>query len=305
MNFTQLRAFHALAVTGGFTKAADYLHVTQPAVTAQLKAIEETYGVALFDRHGHRLALTDTGKCLFEVSSHVFRLLEEADDILSTESELRAGTIRVGADNPFFIMDLLSTFRKRYSELKVTVDMGSASEVLEALSKYQTDVAVVTAVTVPEEFVAEPFSRLELMLLVQPDHRWATKRSVSLGEIGDEPLVLRESGSITRKTFIDSLAALGGSPNVVFELSNQVAVREAVAAGLGIGVELDGGLAPDDRIKLVRIADAPVSCQEHVVCRRDRYGLRKVKAFFDVAREIGPRLSRAHGPQIGANYKKG
>jgi LysR family transcriptional regulator, low CO2-responsive transcriptional regulator len=292
MNFTQLRAFHALASTGGFTKAAQYLGVSQPAITAQLKALEETYGVALFDRNGHRLTLTDTGEYLLQISSHVFRLLAEAEEVLTTASELRAGTIRVGADNPFFIMDLLSAFRSRYPDLKVTVDMGSGFAVLDALRKYETDVAVVTAAHVPEEFVAEPFSRLQLMLLVRPAHPWANREAVSVTEIGDEPLVLRESGSLTRRTLLDSLAVVGAHANVVFELSSQVAVREAVASGLGVGVELDGGLAPDDRIKLVRLADAAVSCQEYVACRRDRYDLRKIKAFFDIAREIGPSLPR-------------
>ncbi len=292
MRFTQLRAFHALASTGGFTKAAQHLGVSQPAITAQLKAIEETYGVALFDRNGHRLTLTDTGKYLLQISSHVFRLLEEAEDLLTAASELRAGTIRVGADNPFFIMDLLSAFRSRFPTLKVTVDMGSGFAVLDAVKKYETDVAVVTTAEVPQEFIAEPFSRLQLMLLVRPAHPWAKRDSVSVREIGAEPLVLRETGSLTRQTLLDSLAAIGARPNVMFELSSQVAVREAVASGLGIGVELDGGLAPDDRIKLVRVADAAVSCQEYVVCRRDRYDLRKIKAFFDIAREIGPTLPR-------------
>ena len=121
MNFTQLRAFHAVATTGGFTKAADFLNVTQPAVTRQLKALEGDNGIALFHRRGHRLDLTDVGQNLFTVSQQIFGLIAEAGNIVSGESELRGGILRIGADNPFFIMEILAAFKEQFPSIGLTV----------------------------------------------------------------------------------------------------------------------------------------------------------------------------------------
>jgi len=292
MNFTQLKAFHALAITGGFTKAADYLCVSQPAVTTQLKMMEEAYGVALFHRRGHKLEFTETGKALFESSKKVFYFLDEAEEILTSESELQAGTLRVGSDNPFFIMDVLSTFKLRYPNVKVEVNMGSQAKILAELNGYEIDVAVITHEGGLGDYIVEPFSPLSLMLLLPLDHHLAGHSSISLADIADQPIVAREPGSITRKILFNSLNSIGLKPNVVLELNNQVAVREAIAAGLGIGAELDGGMALGNRLIMVPIDDVPVAVQEYVVCRRDRGELHKNRAFFEVARQIAPVLSR-------------
>lgn len=292
INFTQFKAFHALAVTGGFTKAANYLHVSQPAVTTQLKAFEDTYGVALFNRRGHELTLTETGMALFECSKMVFHFLEEGDEILISETELQSGTLRVGSDNPFFIMDVLSAFKTRYPDVKVEVDMGTHSKIYGKLMDYEIDVAVMTLDLIPDEFFTEFFSPLSLMLLLPLDHPWSDRHSINLADIGDHPIISREADSSTRKTFVDALASIGAKPNIILELNDQVAVREAVAAGLGIAAELDGGLFPGNRLKLVPIADVAVSIKEYVVCRRERLALQKIKAFFDIAGQIAPNLQR-------------
>lgn len=291
MNFTQLRAFHALATTGGFTKAAEFLRVSQPAVTTQLKALEETYGVALFHRAGHTLTLTDTGAALFESSKKVFRFLEESEEILTSESELLAGTLRLGSDNPFFIMDILSVYKARYPGIKLEVDLGSQSKILSELNAYEIDVAVITQESISSDLVAQPLKPLALKLLLPLGHRLADKGPVNLRDLAREPLIMREQGSTTRKLFLDRLAEAGVEPRILMELNNQVAVREAVASGLGIGAELDGGVFDHKRLVLAPLADVTVSFKEYVVCRRDRSELHKVRAFFSVAREVTPYLA--------------
>ena len=295
MNFTQLRAFHALATTGGFTKAAEFLHVSQPAVTTQLKALEETYGVALFHRRGHTLTLTDTGAALFESSKKVFRFLDESEEILTSESELLAGTLRLGSDNPFFIMDILSVYKARYPGIKLEVDLGSQSKIMTELNAYEIDVAVITQESISSEFFAQPLSPLALRLLLPLGHKWVDHGPVALSALKDEPLIMREQGSTTRKIFLERLAASGVEPRILMELNNQVAVREAVASGLGIGAELDGGLFDHKRLVLVPIANVAVSFKEYVVCRKDRRELHKVRAFFSVAREVAPYIAKMTG----------
>lgn len=293
MKFTQLRTFHALALTGGFTRAAESLHVTQPAVTTQIKSLERDYGVELFHRDGHELALTDIGSQLFGITTHVFGLLEEAKEVLNGASELRGGQLRVGADSPFFIMDVLARFKETYPRMQVTVEMGSASQCQDWLRQNTVDVAVLTVVDVPDDLSAEPFSHLELMLLAPRNHAWARRRSIRLGELAGVPMIMRETASVTREILERSMHALHIECGIALELHSQVAVREAVAAGLGLAVELDGGFANDPRLRLIRIRDCSVYGKEYVACHRNRRSLRKVGAFLDLAKKVSPTLPRA------------
>ena len=295
MNFTQLRAFHALAVTGGFTRAAEFLHVSQPAVTTQIKSLEEAYGVALFHRRGHTLTLTETGRALFEASKKVFRFIDEAEEVLRSEAELMTGTLRVGADNPTFVMGILALYKARYPGIRLEVDFGSQSKILASLNSFEIDVAVITQEKIPGDLFAQPISDLFLKLLLPIGHRWAGRELVTLSEVCDEPLIMREQGSLTRKIFLQHLKAGGVEPQILMELNSQTAVREAVAAGLGIGAELNGGRFDHRRLKAVPVSRAPLSFKEYMVCRRDRKDLHKVRAFFAAAREIGPRDDMSPG----------
>lgn len=291
MNFTQLRAFHAVATTRGFTKAATSLNVTQPAVTRQLKALEEEHGIALFHRRGHRLELTESGKCLFAVSQRIFGLIAEASDIVTRESELQSGNLRVGADGPFFIMDILTAFKVRYPAVGLTVSMANANDIFHMLRSFEIDVAVVTVDKLEPDFHAIPYSGLDLVLLVPTDHPWRRRRKISLAKLKGHPVILREPASMTRQLFLEAMETAGARPEVVMELRSQAAVREAVVSGLGLAAELVGGRHQDERLIGLPIVEAPARLKVCVTSRRDRYGIRKVRAFFDLAETVGRLLA--------------
>ena len=302
MNYTQLKAFHAVAVSGGLTKAAAMLNVTQPAITRQLKILEEDHGVSLFHRRGHNLELTDAGNALFSVSQRVFALMAEADELISNEAELKSGRVRVGADSPYFIMDILAAFKERYPGMELTVSMSSARDLFQRLREYEFDVAIVTAEQLEEDFFGIPYLNLELVLLVGEGHRLYEEDGVSLEQLVGEPLILREETSTTRRLFTNALANAGVEPCIAMELRNQDAVREAVVAGLGIAPELVGVLRTDERLRRLSIKDAPIVCNEFITCRRDRFVLRKVRAFFELAVETGP--LKGEWDRIPAEYIK-
>ena len=126
MNHAQLRAFHAVASEGGFTAAANRLNLTQPAVTLQVKALEQAYGVDLFHRRGRRVELTDTGAALYTHTLRLFRLEEETDDLLSSVGGMRRGRLRVGADGPAMI-EVLQDFQRLTDDRMafLALDMGN------------------------------------------------------------------------------------------------------------------------------------------------------------------------------------
>lgn len=293
MTFTQLRTFHALAVCGSFTKAAEYLFVTQPAITTQLQSLEKDYGVDLFERHGHELKLTDVGEQLHQISTHLFGLFDEAKEVLSDASQLRGGLLRVAADSPFFIMDLMASFKARYPAMGLKVEIGSSSQCLQWLHENVVDVGVFTAVKVPDDLYAVPFSKLDLILLVGNDHPWSKRRSIRLQDLAGVPMIMRESSSSTRLVFERCMSNLDFEVTTSLELHSQVAVREAVVSGLGIGVELDGGLIHDNRLTKLKIRDCTVFSQEYVACHSNRFSLRKVRSFIELAMEVAPTLPRA------------
>src|SRR5689334_4838090 len=120
MNYAQLRAFHAVAVTGSFTSAARQLHVSQPAVTMQVKALEEAHGAELFRRRGRRVERTDLGDALLARTARLFGVEEEIEEMLGAAAGLGGGRLRVGADAPYHVMALLAAFRQRWPEVAIS-----------------------------------------------------------------------------------------------------------------------------------------------------------------------------------------
>ena len=291
MNFTQLKSFHAVATAGGFTKAAKLLGVSQPALTIQVRALEETYGVSMFHRKSQGVVLTELGRKLFRVTSRIFGLVSEAEDLVAAEAALKEGHLKVGADCPYFVMDLLAEFTARYPGIRVSAEMGNTETLLQGLSDYRTDVAMLTAVALDPAYYAVPYGYQTVVVFVRRDHEWARRDSIALDELDGQPMILREPTSVTRRILEDALAGTGIAPRVVMELGSREAVREAVAAGLGAGVVLESELGQDDRLHPVAVADSALGCREYVVCLNERRNLRLVQAFLDLAAEMSPALA--------------
>lgn len=284
MNHAQIRAFHAVATEGGFTKAARLLGVSQPAVTIQVKALEESYGAGLLNRSGQTVTLSDLGRGLYSITRRIFDLEEEAEELLTAARELRGGHLRAGADGPYFVMGLLASFIGRYPGVRVTVAMGNSRSVLRDLVEYRTDVAVVARIDDDRRFHAVSLTSQPVVLFMPRRHPWAKRRGIRLAELEGQPMILREEGSSTRQIIEDALAEAGVRPQVVMEIGSREALHEAVAAGLGIGVVSAAELGSDDRLKAVKISDTRLEAQEYVVCLKERRNVRTVQAFFDLAR---------------------
>ena len=283
MNHAQMRAFHAVATEGGFTKAARLLGVSQPAITIQVKALEEAYGANLLHRSGQRVVLTDLGDDLLDITHRIFDLHQEAEELLSAARELRGGHLRAGADGPYFVMGVLAAFIERYPGVRVTVAMGNSQSVLRDLVDYRTDVAVVARIDDDRRFHAVPYIRQPVVVFVPRTHKWGKRRGIRLAELEGQPMILREEGSSTRQIFEDALAKARIAPRVVMEIGSREALHEAVAAGLGIGVVEAAELGTDDRLTTLGVTDARLEATEYVVCLKERRNLRTVQAFFDLA----------------------
>jgi aminoethylphosphonate catabolism LysR family transcriptional regulator len=287
MRLTQLRSFHAVACAGGFTGGAKLLHISQPTVTTQVRFLEENYGTELFYRRGHKVTLTPLGEQLFELAQRIFALESETVHLLEDSGELKSGHLRVGAVGPFHVTEMLAGFNRRFPGMQVSVRVGNSQAALQALVDYQTDVAVLAQFTDDPRFHSVPYSRHPIVIFVHRKHRFARRKSIRIGELRGEGMILREQGSTTRKALDDALTKAGVIPRVVMEIGSREAIREAVIKGVGIGAVSE--------IRMMKVSDAQMYTHAHVVCLEERRGARLVKAFLEIVAEL--QQGRAHARQ--------
>ncbi len=300
MRLTQLRSFHAVARAGGFTGGAKLLHISQPTVTTQVRFLEQTYGIELFYRRGHKVTLTPLGEQLYAMTQKIFALESETVHMLNDSGQLKSGHLRVGAVGPFHVTEMLAEFNQRYPGMQVSVRVGNSEAVLETLVSYQTDVAVLAHFTDDPRFHFVPYRRHPVMIFVHRSHRFAGRKSIRIKDLDGEGLILREVGSTTRKALEEALERAGVAPRVLMEIGSREAIREAVIKGVGIGAVSEIEYIPDPALCILRVRDADMYTHAHVVCLEERRGARLVKAFLgivaDLQRETSTRLpSRASG----------
>jgi aminoethylphosphonate catabolism LysR family transcriptional regulator len=283
MNFTQLRAFHAVASEGGFTRGAARLGISQPAVTVQVRALEAAYGLQLFRRQGQRTELTELGRELWLRTRGLFAQLDDLEGLLAAAGSLRVGKLELGADGPFAVMDLVAGFIARHPGIRVAVHMGNATRVLADLEEGRTDLAVLNLVAPRPDLAALALGRDRIIAFVAAAHPWVGRRAVALEELADQPLILREPGSATRTLILAALERAGLTPRVALELGSREAVREAVLAGLGVGTVFAGELVADRRLHRLTIQGPDLGAEVVLACLAERRSLRTVAAFFALA----------------------
>jgi aminoethylphosphonate catabolism LysR family transcriptional regulator len=288
MRLTQLRSFHAVASSGGFTKGAEQLHVSQPTITTQVRSLEDSYHVELFHRRGRRVYPTELGNRLLQLSRQIFSLEAEARQLLGDAGELRSGHLRVAAVGPYHVTKMLALYNRRYPGITVSVSTGNSQDVLERLLDYRADVGVLAQVSRDRRCVALPYSEHPIVVLVPAGHRFAKRRSLRIAELAGEPLILREQGSTTRKAFEAALKAAKVEPKVVMEIGSREIIREAVVQGIGLAAVSAVEFVPGPGLQAVKLADGDARTFAHVVCLGERRDMRMVRSFFDVIESAPP-----------------
>ena len=285
ISHSQLRAFHAVATEGSFTKAAQLLNVTQPTLSGQVRALEERFGVRLFDRRRRRIEVTDIGRNLLDITFRMFSLELEAVQVLSAAHALKRGHLRIGADAPYHSVPFLSAFHRRYPDLRLSMTMGNTKSLLDDLLDQRCDVAIAANVKTDSRIFALPFRQDHFIAFVDRAHPWARRRSVKLSELASQRLLLREPTSNTRQTFDAAIAKSDIVLGEILEIGSREAIKEAVAAGLGVGVIAQSELGDDLRLKALPFEGQQITSTEFVACLQERKSSPLVKAFLAVVRE--------------------
>ncbi len=283
MKYTQVRSFHAVAKAGSFTGAAKELNVSQPTVTEQVRELEATYGIKVFNRAQRKVKMTTTGRSLFEITQRLFGVVAETENFLRAAGNYGAGHLRVSSVLPFFIVDMISTFLERYPKVKISVSSGNSAATLKSLLAYESDVGMLSDHDPDRRLYTQIYDSHYVVAIVGRDHPWAKRDKIHMAELDGQPMILREVGSNTRRSFEAAAVAAGITPDVIMEIASGETVREAVAKGHGIGVFGELALPFDPRLKVLRFVDAEMPINRYMACLRERRDELLVDAFYNVA----------------------
>ncbi|MDX8516600.1 LysR substrate-binding domain-containing protein [Mesorhizobium dulcispinae] len=286
MRYVQLRAFHQVAISGGFSRAAEALFLTQPAISDQVRKLEEEYDVLLFNRNKKQVTLTAQGQRLLEITHRMFETEQQALELLTESRALRSGTLRIVADAAHHLLHILGAFRARYPGVQVSVRSGNTETVISSLYSYEADIGVLGEMPAGRDFEMLKLNSTPIIAFVSADHPLATRKSLTLKQLAQEPLVMRERGSKTRKKLEDLAAALNVELKPAIEAEGREAVREIVASGAGVGFVSAAEFGHDSRLAPISINAPETLMDEALICLRERSGGKLVRAFLDTARSM-------------------
>jgi aminoethylphosphonate catabolism LysR family transcriptional regulator len=281
ISHAHLRAFHAVATHGSFTRAAESLHVTQPTLSGQVKELEERYGIKLFLRHGRHIELTDIGRSAYSITHLLFRHEEEVEQLFQSARALTTGELLVAADSPYIVTPLLAQFQRLYPGIQISIRYGNSEQLMSWLESRLCDVAFLPNIPQADDrFISIPLEPDKLVVFVNQDHVWCDRRSITMEELLEQRIILREKGSRTRSIFEDAVAEAGARLDNVMEISGREGVREAVAAGFGVGIVAENELVADSRLRPLRVSNAELIHEEYFICLKERRSQRVTDAFI-------------------------
>ena len=274
-----LRAFVTVIEEESFSKAAAKLGLSQPTVSLQVQALEQTCGVRLMNRL-RKPTLTREGRELLVKARLVLSGLQELETAISGFRNLTHGRIALGFSSPQHALPMLARFLSSHPQVEISTLAGNTDSLLADVAACRVDVAVVTLENLPAGFHCLPVARQKLLLCIRRDHPWAGRRTIRMEQLNSQPLVLREPGSMTRRMFEHACAAAKLKPRANLEVCTREALKEAVAAGLGAGILLSGEFGSDERLETISLAAPATDAGVYVVCLEGATELPAIAAFL-------------------------
>lgn len=234
----QLKVFEAVATHSSYSRAAEHLHLTQPAVSMQIKQLEGEIGLSLLDQIGKKIYLTEAGQELQKYSTHILQQLAEAESVFEEMKGLRFGklTISVATTASYFVPQLLGQFNKRFPGITISLNVTNRETLLQQLARNEMDVAIMGQPPAGLGLEAVSFMDNPLVVIAPIDHPLATAKAIPLERIQQETFLVREQGSGTRSAMERFFTAKGIQLSKGSEMSTNEAIKQAVQAGMGLGI---------------------------------------------------------------------
>jgi DNA-binding transcriptional LysR family regulator len=287
---SRLKIFHTVAQLKSFTKAAQVLNLTQPAITFQIKNLEDHFQTRLFYRDANKISLTPSGKVFFR---HVKNILDEYEtakkEIAKVSGKIR-GEIRIGIASllgKYLMPRLIGHFKSEHSLIEISMLVGNSGKLIQELKEHALDLVIVSEPVSAQHFVVRPFLDDELVAIINPHHKWAQREFIELDDLLTESFVDREEGSGTREVYKNFLSTRNISLknlNIIMTMGGSEAVKSAIESGVAYGIvsnmavrrEIEMGL-----LKQVKIKDVVLKRKFLIVYPPKQYNRHLITTFLD------------------------
>ena len=266
MTLDQLNTFLLASGELNFSRTARLLHLSQSAVSQQIRELEEDLGVTLFERRNRAISLTPGGERLRLLASTIVRDVKRARAELESLKGVPQGVLRIGATmtpGVYLLPHALGRYSQRFPGIRTGLRITHAEELLSLLNAGELDLAVVEedpAANRTHGWERTPLMQDELVLIVPPEHPWSAREAIAPDELSSQPFIFRQQDSKTRQLILDRLSEAGVAPESLvtrFELSNTEGIKHAVMAGLGVGFVSCFAMAIERRARL--LVDVPIA----------------------------------------------
>lgn len=238
----KLKVFCTVAETKSFSKTSEIIHLTQPAVSLQIQALEELYETKLFDRSSGTITLTPSGEVLYKYAKQILTLYAEAAKEISKITGLIKGCVKVGAGTTvgnYILPAVAVDFKKTHPKIRVSISIGNAKKIIEMLNTSMVDFGIISEMPGKNKFNVESIISDELCVICPADHPLTKQKTVSIYDVIKEPFVIREEGSSTRVIIERFLADNGLSisdMHIALILGSTGSIKEAVERGMGLSI---------------------------------------------------------------------
>ena len=286
LTFRQLQVFESVARQQSFTRAAQELHLSQPAVSMQIKQLEDAVGLPLVEQLGKQVQTTEAGDVMLQLSRRIHGELREAEETIEELKGVESGRLRIAVATTVndFAARLLSRFCNQYPGVRVSLDVTNRQAVLSRLEENSVDIVLMGQPPGGLDVEAKAFMDNPLIVIAPPNHPLAGRRRVPLSALARETFLIREPGSGTRSAMERFFTEKGIAPRISVEMASNEAIKQSVEAGLGLGVvsnhtvelECDAG-----RLKVLSVQSFPIKRKWYVVHRRGKRLSAAASAFRD------------------------
>jgi DNA-binding transcriptional LysR family regulator len=292
MSDRRLQVFHAVARLLSFTKAAEVLHMTQPAVTFQIRQLEEQFDTRLFDRAHNRVSLTEAGHVAFEYAEVIFEKYSEMENAIRDVTGSISGSLTLGASttiSEYMLPALLGDFNAKNPEVLLRLRVSNTEGIVSMVENNVIDLGVVEAPVTNKNLLVEVCRKDNLVVVVPKDHELANASSVDVKKLLEYPFICREEGSGTREVISEYLSSQGVAKHALkacLELGSPEAIKGAIQAGMGISILSSVSLAKELELGTLKTIplDPPLTREFSFVRQRQKFRVRTMEELLDFAR---------------------
>lgn len=292
MSDRRLQVFHAVARLLSFTKAAEVLHMTQPAVTFQIRQLEEQFDTRLFDRAHNRVSLTEAGHVAFEYAEIIFEKYSELENAIREITGSISGSLTLGASttiSEYMLPALLGEFNSKNPDVLLRLRVSNTEGIVSMVENNVIDLGVVEGPVTNKNLLVEVCRNDDLVLVVPPDHKLAELESVSVEQMLEYPFICREEGSGTREVIMEYLRSQGVSKHALkscLELGSPEAIKGAIESGMGVSVLSSVSLVKELKLGVLKTIplNPPLSREFSFVRQRQKFRVRTMEELLEFAR---------------------